>query len=375
VKTAGPTTEIAFFLCSVHRRRIVVLIIQQNKYEMKKLFALMFTFSAFLALPHTSTAQQGGPFTLPPLGYAYNALEPAIDALTMETHYSKHHQAYVNNLNKAVAGKSFEKWSLEDIVLRAGRLGDAVRNNAGGHWNHSHFWNILGKGSQFDPNSEVGKAVAQSFTSLDSLKTLLNQAGSSRFGSGWAWLYLTPEKKLAVCSSPNQDNPIMDVSPERGIPVLGIDVWEHAYYLKYTNKRGDYLAAIWSVINWQQVDQNYKDALASPLLKDIEKDTWTALKDFHKVMSQTFHPAEEGDLKPIRSRSGEMLEKAKMLQSGSIPASFNTDAIKQAINDLVAGAEALDKLVQKQNGSDQAVTDSITKLHDVFHLIQGLCND
>jgi len=346
-----------------------------KKFNMKKRIYSAIAIITLLSIGQKSMAQSDGPFSLPPLGYAYNALEPAIDALTMETHYSKHHQAYVTNLNKAVKGTDYETWSLEDIVLRAGRMGDAVRNNAGGHWNHSHFWKILAKGSQFDPNSEVGKAITQTFTSLDSLKTLMNKAGSTRFGSGWAWLYLTPEKKLAVCSSPNQDNPIMDVSPERGIPVLGIDVWEHAYYLKYMNKRGDYLAAIWSVINWQQVNQNFKEALTSPLLKDIEKDTWTALKDFHKVMSQTFHPAEEGNLQPIRTRSGEMVEKAKALQAGKIPASFNTDPIKKAIADLVAGADALDKLVQKKNSSDKEVTESITKLHDVFHLIQGLCSE
>ncbi len=302
-------------------------------------------------------------------------MEPYIDAKTMETHHSKHHQAYVNNLNKAVKGTKYEKLSLEDIMLRASSTGDAIRNNSGGHYNHSHFWKILGTGSKFDPNSEVGRAIGQTFVSLDSMKTLMNQAGATRFGSGWAWLYLTPEKKLAVCSSPNQDNPIMDASPQRGIPVLGIDVWEHAYYLKYMNKRGDYLAAIWSVINWQQVNQNYKEALASPLLKVIEKDAWAELKEFHKVMAQTFHPAEEGKLEPIRSRSTEMLAKARALQSGKIPASFNTPAIKSAIDRLVKGSDALDKLVHKKKSSDKAVTESLTKLHDVFHEIQGLCSE
>nr|MCU0346935.1 superoxide dismutase [Saprospiraceae bacterium] len=152
-------------------------------------------------------AQTADPFSLPKLDYAYDALEPNIDAKTMETHHSKHHNAYVTNLNKAVKGTRFEKLSLEDIVLRAGVAGDAIRNNGGGHYNHSHFWKILGTGSKFDPNSEVGKAITGTFVSLDSLKTLMNQAGATRFGSGWAWLYLTPEKKLAVCSSPNQDNP------------------------------------------------------------------------------------------------------------------------------------------------------------------------
>lgn len=347
----------------------------QIKFNMKKLIFFSLAVMAMFQVSQTAQAQSGDPFSLPKLDYAYNALEPYVDAQTMEIHHSKHHQAYVNNLNKAVKGSKYEKLAIEDILLRAGSAGDAIRNNGGGHYNHSHFWKILGTGSKFEPNSEVGKAITQTFVNLDSLRTLMNQAGATRFGSGWAWLYLTPDKKLAVCSSPNQDNPIMDVSPQRGIPVLGIDVWEHAYYLKYQNKRGDYLGAIWSVINWQQVNQNYKDAINSPLLKVVEKDAWTELKEFHKVMGGTFHPAEEGNLAPIRSRSGEMLAKARALQTGKIPTSFNTPAIKKAIGDLVTGSEALDKLVNKKKSSDKAVTESLTKLHDTFHVIQGLCND
>jgi Fe-Mn family superoxide dismutase len=216
----------------------------------------------------TQISAQNYPFELPKLSYGYSALEPVIDAQTMEIHYSKHHAAYVKNLNSAVKGK-FENYSLDELMLYAGDLGDPIRNNAGGHYNHTLFWNILSLTSPFDAQSEVGKAVTGTFGSLDSLKKLLNKAGATRFGSGWAWLYVTTDKKLAVCSSPNQDNPIMDVSPERGIPILGIDVWEHAYYLKYQNKRGDYLSAILNAINWEAVNKNYTEALNSPLLKTI----------------------------------------------------------------------------------------------------------
>jgi Fe-Mn family superoxide dismutase len=215
---------------------------------------------------------QNGPFVLPKLPYAYNALEPVIDAQTMEIHYSRHHAAYVKNLNNAVIGSKYESFALEDLMLKAGDCGNAIRNNAGGVFNHSLYWDILSLNSPFDPQSEIGKSVIQTFGSLDSLKTLLTKAGATRFGSGWAWLYLTPDKKLAVCSSPNQDNPIMNISPERGIPVLGIDVWEHAYYLKYQNKRGDYLAAILGAINWGAVNQKYMDALNSKLLEKINAD-------------------------------------------------------------------------------------------------------
>jgi superoxide dismutase len=212
------------------------------------------------------------PFELPRLPYAYNALEPVVDAATMEIHYSKHHATYVKNLNLALKDSKNEGFSLEELMLHAGKFGDAIRNNAGGHFNHTLFWNILSLNSPFNPQSEVGNAVTRTFGSLDSLKNLLYKAGATRFGSGWAWLYVTTNNKLAVCSSPNQDNPIMDISPERGIPILCIDVWEHAYYLKYQNKRTDYLTAILNVINWDAVNKNYVAAMASPLLKTMKSD-------------------------------------------------------------------------------------------------------
>jgi superoxide dismutase len=339
---------------------------RNNKNSMTLVIAIVLSGLGFIS------KAQNYPFELPQLPYTYNALEPAIDAATMEIHYSKHHAAYVKNLNSALQGTENEKYSLDELMLYAGEFGDAVRNNAGGHYNHSLFWKILSLSSPYDPQNEVGKAVTATFGSLDSLKKLLNKAGATRFGSGWAWLYVTPDKKLAVSSSPNQDNPIMDISPERGIPVLCIDVWEHAYYLKYQNKRGDYLTAVLNAINWEAVNNNYKDALTSPLLKTIEKETWTELSTFHAVMAATFHPSEEGNLKPIRERSGEFLTKARALQSGKIPASFNTPEIKKAIDDLVKGATTLNQMVIKK-ANDQALAKKLGELHDTFHTIQGLC--
>jgi Fe-Mn family superoxide dismutase len=234
-------------------------------------FNMGWAITLFFAGLASQLSAQNYPFELPKLPYGYNALEPAIDAATMEIHYSKHHAAYVKNLNNAVKGSKVEGHSLEELMLHVSVLPDAIRNNAGGHYNHSMYWAILALDHPFDSTSEVGKAVIRTFNSVDSLKRMLNKAGATRFGSGWAWLYVTTDKKLAVCSSPNQDNPIMDVSPERGIPILAIDVWEHAYYLKYQNKRGDYLAAMLNAINWDVVNKNYTEALASPLLKTIEK--------------------------------------------------------------------------------------------------------
>jgi superoxide dismutase, Fe-Mn family len=194
-------------------------------------------------------------FTLPPLPYAFNALEPHIDAQTMQIHHDKHHQAYVDNLNKAIAGTEHENKTLEELVAKAGSISPAVRNNGGGHWNHSFFWDILTAGGG-QPSGKLADAINQTFGSLDALKEKVNAAGTTRFGSGWAWL-IVKDGKLEVSSTPNQDNPLMDVADVKGTPILGIDVWEHAYYLKYQNRRPEYLTNIWNVINWNKVAEHF----------------------------------------------------------------------------------------------------------------------
>lgn len=197
-------------------------------------------------------------FTLPALPYAPEALEPHIDKQTMEIHHGKHHQAYVDNLNKAIAGTEHENKSLEELVASAGKISPAVRNNGGGHWNHSFFWELLSPNSS-KPSGKLAEAITSTFGSLEALQEKINTAGATRFGSGWAWL-IVKDGKLEVTSTPNQDNPLMDVAEVKGTPILGIDVWEHAYYLKYQNKRPDYLKAIWNVINWDKVAEHYASA-------------------------------------------------------------------------------------------------------------------
>jgi Fe-Mn family superoxide dismutase len=195
-------------------------------------------------------------FTLAPLPYAHDALEPHIDTTTMQIHHGKHHQAYVDNLNKAIAGTPNENKSLEELVAQAGSISPAVRNNGGGHWNHSFFWESLSpKGGA--PSGALLEAINKAFGSLDGLKEKMNNAGMTRFGSGWAWLIKDASGALAVSSTPNQDNPLMDVAEVKGTPLLGVDVWEHAYYLKYQNKRADYLAAFWNVVNWDKVASRF----------------------------------------------------------------------------------------------------------------------
>ncbi len=198
-------------------------------------------------------------FTLPPLPYAPNALEPYIDAQTMTIHHDKHHQAYVDNLNKALAGTPNENKSLEEIVKNAGTISPAVRNNGGGHWNHSFFWNILAVNGANQPTGELADAINSAFGSFDTFKEKFNTAATTRFGSGWAWL-IVKDGKLEVTSTPNQDNPLMDVAEVKGTPILGVDVWEHAYYLKYQNRRPEYLAAFWNVIDWAKVAEQYASA-------------------------------------------------------------------------------------------------------------------
>ncbi len=198
-------------------------------------------------------------FTLAPLPYAHDALEPHIDTTTMQIHHGKHHQAYVDNLNKAVAGTDFENKSLEDLIASAGKISPAVRNNGGGHWNHTFFWESLDDSGGGMPSGKLAEAIHNAFDSFDAFKEKFAAAGMTRFGSGWAWL-IVKDGKLEICSTPNQDNPLMDVAEVKGTPVLGVDVWEHAYYLKYQNRRAEYLAAFWNVVDWKKVAERFDKA-------------------------------------------------------------------------------------------------------------------
>jgi len=209
--------------------------------------------SAQGAAPHMS-------FTLPPLPYSFDALEPYIDAKTMEIHHDKHHNAYVTNLNKALeSAPDLGKLSIEELCAQIGKVPEnirtAVRNNGGGHLNHSMFWKLMKKGGGGEPSGDLGGAIQSAFGSFADFKTKFAAAGTTRFGSGWAWLLLR-DGKLAIESSPNQDNPVMD----GGKPILGLDVWEHAYYLKYQNRRPDYIEAWWNTVNWSQAADNYSAA-------------------------------------------------------------------------------------------------------------------
>lgn len=214
------------------------------------------------SLSFATPAAPKGPFALPELGYAYNALEPSIDAKTMEIHLTKHHQAYIDKLNTEVANTApLQGKSIEDIVTNISKYNKAVRNNAGGHWNHSFFWRLMGPEDQRgEPSPELKAAIEKKFGSIDKFKEEFEKAGVGQFGSGWAWLIKNSKGELEITSTPNQDNPLMDDAKVKGTPILGNDVWEHAYYLKYQNKRADYLKNWWKVVNWKHVSENFAKA-------------------------------------------------------------------------------------------------------------------
>lgn len=198
-------------------------------------------------------------FELPALPYAPDALEPHIDKQTMEIHHGKHHQTYVTNLNKALEGKAEASSDIKDILKNVSQHPAAVRNNGGGHFNHSLFWTVIGPNGGGEPTGEIADAIKESFGSFEDFKTKFAEAATTRFGSGWAWLVYA-DGKLQITSTPNQDNPLMDVAEVKGTPLLGLDVWEHAYYLKYQNKRPDYIAAFWNVVNWDEVNKRFAEA-------------------------------------------------------------------------------------------------------------------
>lgn len=214
------------------------------------------------------------PYTLPTLAFDYAALEPHIDATTMNIHHTKHHQAYINNLNGALEKfPELASLGLEDLNAKVGtdaipaEIATVVRNNGGGHWNHAFFWKVLGAPSSTNgPSEELKAAIDSSFGALDDCKTKFNAAAASRFGSGWAWLGMKPDGSLTISSTPNQDNPLQAVAESAHIPILGLDVWEHAYYLKYQNRRPEYLSAFWNVVNWEQVNTNYSAAKAGKVM-------------------------------------------------------------------------------------------------------------
>jgi len=221
------------------------------------LFSIVLFFSIALVSNSMVAQENRATYTFDPLPYPFNALEKAVDAQTMEIHWDRHHRAYFNNFTSAIKETQMDGKSLEEIFAKMSTLPVSIRNNGGGHYNHNLFWSIMSPNGGGEPQGKLADAISQTFGSFENFKKQFEQAGATRFGSGWAWLSVNAEGKLFISSTPNQDNPLMDVVEQRGTPVLGLDVWEHAYYLRYQNKRGSYMSAFWEVVNWKEVERRY----------------------------------------------------------------------------------------------------------------------
>jgi len=218
-------------------------------------------------LKNQSTGNVSNKFEFKPLPYSYDALEPYIDKLTVEIHYSKHHKAYYDNFMNAIKGTEMETMDIKDIFKNISKYPMAVRNNSGGYFNHTFYWESMMANGGGQPSGILLAAITKSFGSFEEFKKQFSEAGKTRFGSGWAWLCMDDKGKLFVCSTPNQDNPLMDIAEKKGIPLLTIDVWEHAYYLKYQNKRSDYIDAFWNIVNWDAIVNRYENALKTLNIK------------------------------------------------------------------------------------------------------------
>lgn len=227
---------------------------------MKNMAMMIMACGLALMLNADMVEAQEAIYVFEPLPYAFDALEPHIDAQTMEIHYSRHHQGYFNNMIKALQGTDLQGQPLESLFAGMSKLPEALRNNAGGHWNHALFWKVMSPQGGGKPMGALAKSIDASFGSFEAFKLQFSQAAAARFGSGWVWLCVGTDGALFVSSTANQDNPLMDVVSPRGAPILGLDVWEHAYYLKYQNRRGSYVDAFWNVVNWPEVAQRYAAA-------------------------------------------------------------------------------------------------------------------
>lgn len=314
------------------------------------------------------TLKSQAQFVLAPLPYAYDALEPYIDAQTMEIHYTKHHVGYTNNLNKAILDYPDAPKNINQLMSNISKYNVAVRNNAGGFYNHTLFWNNLAPASGQKPDEFLANAINEDFGSFDAFQAELNKAAATRFGSGWAWLIVNADKKLQITSTPNQDNTLMDDAPVKGTPVIAIDVWEHAYYLKYQNKRGDYLNAIWNVLNWKEINKRHKLAKRS---NGYAMGNWPELAIFHTVMNATFHPSEEGNVAPIKAQIKDFVKKAEALTKNKMPEIFATPEIKAAAANMVSATKAFEKGFKKM--SDDQIVKELDNLHDLFHALTNAC--
>lgn len=334
---------------------------------MKKLILLL----VFITISNLHEAQK---HVLPKLGYEYGAYEPFIDSQTMRVHHLKHHQGYVNKLNRALKGTKKEKESLNSILMNISMYNTAVRNNSGGHYNHSLFWEILNPKPNKQASEDLMRGISKSYESIGKLKEKMNLEAAKRFGSGWVWLILQANGELKITSTANQDNPLMDINKDRGIPIIAIDVWEHAYYLKYQNKRNDYLGAIWNLIDWGIVSDNYIKAFSSPIFQELKTQNWPELNIFRNDLSHIYYSAESENYEPLKTMTKELMMKAIYLKNSEIPKDLRSDeyGYHVILNKIEKQSIELHDLVL-EHSSNKTLLKKLNTMHETFHQVQGVC--
>jgi len=291
-------------------------------------------------------------------------LEPTMDSLTVYLHVNSYHKKYIDQLNKAIAGTPDTALNLQEILLNATKRSDVVRNCAGGHYNHALFWDILSTKTGTVPSDALGLEIKRLFYSQDSLKTLMSIAASKRFGGGWVWLMVTADKRLKITTTADEENPLMDkTNITRGIPIMGIDLWEHAYFLQYHENRKDYFQAVWKLIDWEAVSKKYAYAVNSNALKELNANDWPAFRKFHEQLKGMTMNLSKGEIQPIKSGSAELLSLAKALETEPIPSAYSTDIVKNAIKVLITACSGVNEAVVKK-ATDAVIKEKMSALRE-----------
>ncbi len=307
-----------------------------------------------------------------PKHLSYEALEPMLDSLSMYIHINSYHKKYVDQLNKSVIGTADSNANLTQLLIHSSKLSDLTRHSCGGHYNHSLFWDILTTNTSLKPSDALNAEIVKSFYSVDSMKTLIIQSATRIFGSGWVWVIVTPDKKLQITTTINEENPLMDkFGIIRGMPILCIDLWEHAYFLRYQGNKKEYLQSVLKLLDWDAISKKYSFAKESEALSKIEKSVdWPAFLRFQHTLKGLYMNIEKGEMLPIKAGSANILALAKALDSEPIPTEFATEPIKGAIKNILVACTQLNDVVVKK-GTDAQVKEKFVTIKDPYKIIVG----
>ena len=300
----------------------------------------------------------------------YQALEPGLDSLSMYIHINSYHKKYVELLNKSLTGTADTGATITQLLIHSSKLSDMARNAAGGHYNHTLFWDILSPTPAAKPSELLNTEITKSFMGMDSMKVQILQAANKVFGSGWVWVIVTPEKKLKITTTINEENPLMEKHGNvRGMPILGIDLWEHAYYTKYQGNKKEYIQAVFKLLDWELISRKYSVAMESEALKQLNSSAdWAAFSKFHDVMKGLVMNMGKGEMTPIKSNSANLLTLAKALESEPIPAEYATEPVKAAIKNLILACAQVNDVVVKK-GTDAQIKEKFATIRDPHKVI------